>query len=312
MTSKPRKNTAVSTRDRLLELAKRRGEDFQLILTRYGLERLLYRLSQSEYRDHLILKGAMLFSLWDDQSYRATRDVDFLGYGDSGEEAIRDTFRALCNMVVADDGLVLHTDSVRVEPIRDVTEYGGIRVTLLGELAGARIPIQADIGFGDAVTPEPARVEYPTLLGSPAPLLRAYPRETVVAEKYQALVYLGMANSRMKDFYDLWFMASRFDFNGTTLSEAIFNTFARRHTPLPEHTPSGLTPEFFNDPQKSRQWDAFLRKGKLLSISTCPSLEQICQILGEFLISPTTALILDRTFSEHWQPGGPWKTRSVD
>jgi len=233
MTSNWKKSTAVSVRDRLLQLARRRGEDFQLILTRYGLERLLYRLSQSEYRDRFILNGAVLFTLWDDQPNRATRDVDFLGFGDSDEDAVRDAFRALCKTAVADDGLVLHVDSVRVDPIRDVTEYGGMRVTLLGELAGARIPIQADIGFGDAVTPEPERIEYPTLLGSPAPLLRAYPRETVVAEKYQALVHLGMANSRMKDFYDLWVMTQRFEFDGATLSEAISNTFARRETQSP-------------------------------------------------------------------------------
>lgn len=312
MTSNRRKNTAVSVRDRLLQLAKRRGEDFQLILTRYALERLLYRLSQSEYRDRFILKGAMLFALWDDQPYRATRDVDFLGFGDSSEDAVRDTFRTLCNTTVADDGLVLHADSVRVDRIRDVMEYGGIRVTLLGELASARIPIQADIGFGDVVTPEPEGVEYPTLLGSPAPLLRAYPRETVVAEKYQALVYLGMANSRMKDFYDLWVMAHRLDFNGATLSEAIYNTFARRKTALPEQTPSGLSPEFHDDYQKTRQWDAFLRKGMVLSTSNSPSLDEVCQILDDFLMPPTTALTRVRAFSEHWQPGGPWKLRAVD
>jgi predicted nucleotidyltransferase component of viral defense system len=312
MTSNRRKNTAVSVRDRLLQLAKRRGEDFQLLLTRYALERLLYRLSQSEYRDRFILKGAMLFALWDDQPYRATRDVDFLGFGDSSEGAVRDTFRTLCNTTVADDGLLLHADSVRVVHIRDVMEYGGMRVTLLGELAGARIPIQADIGFGDVVTPEPERVEYPTLLGSPAPLLRAYPRETVVAEKYQALVYLGMANSRMKDFYDLWVMAQRFDFVGVTLSEAINNTFARRETTLPEQTPSGLSSEFGDDFQKTRQWDAFLRKVLLLPTPTSPSLQEVCQSLERFLMRPTAALIQGRSFSEHWQPGGPWQIRTVD
>jgi len=312
MTSNRRINTAVSVRDRLLQLAKRRGEDFQPILTRYGLERLLYRLSQSAYRDRFILKGAMLFALWDDQPYRATRDVDLLGFGDNSEDAVRDTFRTLCNMAVTNDGLVLHADSVRVDRIRDVMEYGGMRVTLLAELAGARIPIQADIGFGDVVTPGPEYVEYPTLLGYPAPLLRAYPRETVVAEKYQALVHLGMANSRMKDFYDLWVMAHRFDFDGVTLSEAINNTFARRETTLPEQTPSGLSSEFGDDILKTRLWDAFLRKGALQSTSTSPSLEEVCQLLEDFLMPPTTALRHGRAFSKHWQPGGPWKIRALD
>jgi len=232
MTDKRGKNTAVSVRNRLLELARKRGKNFQLILTCYGLERLLYRLSQSEYCDCFILKGAMLFTLWSNQAHRPTRDVDFLGFGDSDEVTLQETFRNLCNVPVENDGVVFIADSVRVELIRDATEYGEIRVMLLGDLAGARIPIQADIGFGDVVTPEPEQIEYPTLLEYPAPYLRAYPRETVASEKYQALVNLSIANSRMKDFYDLWIMAHRFDFDGLMLSEAIRNTFARRQTLL--------------------------------------------------------------------------------
>ena len=250
MNDKHVKNTAASVRDRLLALARERGEDFQLLLTQYGLERLLYRLSQSGYRDRFILKGAMLFMLWSDQPHRPTRDVDFLGLGDSSEAGLQAIFCELCDIPVEDDGLTLMADSVQVEVIRDETEYGGIRVKLFGDLAGARVPIQADIGFGDAVTPEARETEYPTLLGNPAPHLRAYPRETVVAEKYQALVNLGMANSRMKDFYDLWVIAREFDFDGLTLSEAIRNTFSRRRTALPEYTPSGLSPEFYEDTHK--------------------------------------------------------------
>ena len=185
-------------------------------------------------------------------------------------------------------------------------------VTLVAELAGARIPIQADIGFGDVVTPEPERVEYPTLLGSSAPLLRAYPRETVVAEKYQALVHLSMASSRMKDFYDLWIMAHQFDFDATTLPEAIKNTFTRRETSFPKQTPSGLGPEFYGDKEKNRQWDAFLRKGALLSTSTSPTLEVVCQLLATFLVPPTRALVSGRAFTGEWQPRGPWKTGETD
>ena len=206
MTGQKGKNTAVSVRDRLLKLARQRGEDFQLILTRYGLERILYRLSQSEHCNQFILKGAMLFSLWSTETHRPTRDVDLLGFGESDEATLQQIFSDLCRVPVEDDGLLFLADSIRVESIRDATEYGGVRVTLLGYLADARIPVQADIGFGDVVTPEPEQIEYPTLLEYPAPSLRAYPRETVVAEKYQALVNLGIANSRMKDFYDLWIM----------------------------------------------------------------------------------------------------------
>jgi len=298
------KNMAVSVRDRLLNLARERGEDFQLILTRYGLERLLYRLGKSDYRDLFILKGAMLFMLWSDQSHRPTRDVDFLGFGDSSETGLRTVFRELCEILVADDGLTLIADSIQVNAIRDDTEYGGMRVKLLGDLVGARIPIQADIGFGDAVTPAARSIKYPTLLDSPAPHLMAYPRETVVAEKYQALVTLGMANSRMKDFYDLWIISSEFDFKGLTLSKAIGNTFSRRHTPLPEHVPLGLSSEFYEDAQKNTQWNAFVRKGMLTPAP--PTLKSICLSLEAFLLPPTQALVRDEKFRENWESGGPW------
>jgi predicted nucleotidyltransferase component of viral defense system len=299
------KNMAVSIRDRLLNLARERGEDFQLILTRYGLERLLYRLGESEYRDLFVLKGAMLFMLWGDQSHRPTRDVDFLGFGDSSETGLRTVFRELCEISVEDDGLTLIADSIQVNAIRDNTEYGGMRVKLFGDLAGARIPIQADIGFGDAVTPDPRTIEYPTLLDSPAPNLKAYPHETVVAEKYQALVSIGMANSRMKDFYDLWIIASEFDFDGLMLSKAISNTFSRRRTSLPEHVPLGLSPEFYEDAQKNTQWNAFVRKGVLAA--SPPTLKNICLSLEAFLLPPTQALVRDEEFRTNWEPGGPWR-----
>ena len=304
MNDKRGKNTAASVRDRLLVLARERGEDFQLLLTRYGLERLLYRLGKSGYRDRFILKGAMLFMLWSDQPHRPTRDADFLGFGDSSENSLQAIFRELCDIPVEDDGLILMADSVQVEVIRDEAEYGGIRVRLFGDLAGARVPIQADIGFGDAVTPEAREIEYPTLLGNRAPHLKAYPRETVVAEKYQALVHLGIVNSRMKDFYDLWVIAHEFDFNGLTLSEAIRNTFSRRRTPLPEHTPSGLSSGFYEDAHKNAQWNAFVRKGMLAT--SPPSLTDVCRFLELFLLPPTQALAEHQDFRAKWEPGGPW------
>ncbi|MET0105076.1 MAG: nucleotidyl transferase AbiEii/AbiGii toxin family protein [Sedimenticola sp.] len=305
MNDKRGKNIAASVRDRLLALAKERGEDFQLLLTQYGLERLLYRLSQSGYRDRFILKGAMLFVLWGDQPHRATRDVDFLAFGDNSEAAVLEIFRELCGIPIEGDGLTLMANSVQVEVIRDEMEYGGIRVRLFGDLAGARVPIQADIGFGDAVTPEAKEIEYPTLLGSSeAPRLRAYPRETVVAEKYQTLVNLGMANSRMKDFYDLWVIARDFDFDGETLSEAIRNTFSRRQTPLPGYTPSGLSAEFHEDTQKNNQWNAFLRKGALAA--NPPSLTEVCDLLERLLLPPTQAVLQKHEFMAKWEAGGSW------
>lgn len=305
MNDKPGKNKAASVRDRLLSLARERGEDFQLVLTQYGLERLLYRLSQSDYRDRFILKGAMLFLLWNDQPHRPTRDVDFLGYGDNSEAGLQTVFRALCELSVDDDGLTLESNTVRVEAIRDDTEYGGMRVKLVGDLARARVPIQADIGFGDAVTPEASVIDYPTLLDGPAPRLRAYPRETVVAEKYQALVNLGIANTRMKDFYDLWIIAHEFGFDGKTLSTAIRNTFQRRQTALPENTPSGLSAAFYEDVQKNAQWNAFLQKGRLTTQAV--TLKDVCLFLESFLGPPTQAVLRDNGFSKTWEPGGLWR-----
>jgi hypothetical protein len=306
MNGKRGKNIAASVRDQLLALARERGEDFQLVLTQYGLERLLYRLSKSDYRDRLILKGAMLFMLWSDQPHRPTRDVDFLGIGDSSEDGLQTIFRVLCDIPVEDDGLAFLTDSVQVERIRDESEYGGLRVKLFGSLAGARIRVQADIGFGDEVTPGPREIEYPTMLGHPAPILNVYPRESVVAEKYQALVNLGIVNSRMKDFYDLWFIAREFEFDGQTLSVAIHNTFSRRSTPLPKHTAPGLSPEFYEDEHKKTQWNAFLRKGTLTPSLSLPSLSVVCIFLQTFLLPPTQALIQDQDFRSMWKPGGPW------
>ena len=303
MNDKREKNTAASVRDRLLALARGRGEDFQLLLTQYGLERLLYRLSQSGYRDRFILKGAMLFVLWSDQPHRPTRDVDLLAFGDSSEAGLQAIFRELCDVTVEDDGLMLMADSVQVEVIRDATEYGGIRVKLFGDLAGARVPIQADIGFEDAVTPEAKEIEFPTLLGNPAPHLRAYPRETVVAEKYQALVNLGLAKSQLKDFYDLWVIAREFNIDVANLSEAIRNTFSRLQTPLPEHIPSGLSAEFHGDVQKNKQWNAFLRKGSLTTKP--PSLLKVCGLLERFLLPPTLAALREHEFTAKWDAGGP-------
>lgn len=308
MSDSGKKNLAASVRDRLLTLARERRDDFQLIVTRYGLERFLYRMSQSRHRDQFILKGAMLFAVWEDQAHRPTRDIDLLGFGDSTEDSLQAVFREICATPVTDDGLVFAEHGVRATSIRDATEYGGIRVTLTGNLAGARLPVQADIGFGDAVTPEVERIQYPTLLPQPAPSLLAYPRESVVAEKFQALVNLGMVNSRMKDFYDLWILARRFDFEGPSLARAIQQTFERRDTALPGRTPSGLSHAFFSDKQKNLQWNAFIRKGALLPTSPTPSLERVCRLVESFLMPPSYALRSDQNFCDQWREGGPWQS----
>ena len=207
MTKKIKKDVAASVRQRLLNLSKDSGEDFNLFLTRYGLERMLFRLSQSEWREQFLLKGAMLFVLWHDVPHRPTRDADFLGFVDPEIDEIRNIFQSLCNLDVDDDGLIFDPESIRVEEIRENNAYEGIRVKLTGELEKANIVLQIDIGFGDVVTPEPIEIVYPTLLDQKSPRLKAYPVYTVIAEKFEAMVKLGIINTRMKDFYDLWILA---------------------------------------------------------------------------------------------------------
>lgn len=228
------KNVGESVRARLLQRSRDGRMDFQVLLTRYALERLLYRLSQSAYRHRFVLKGAMLFAVWVAAPFRPTRDLDLLGYGENSPEAIREAFRAICEQAVADDGVAFDVDGIEATPIREDLEYGGVRVRTCATIAAARIPIQVDVGFGDAITPGAVEIDYPTLLDAPAPHLHAYPIETVVAEKLHALVTRGITNSRLKDFYDLWLISESFELERTPLAAAIRQTFARRNTELPQ------------------------------------------------------------------------------
>ena len=297
---------AASVRQRLLNRAKERGEDFQLVLTWYGIERLLYRLSTSPHADVFILKGAMLFSLWSGEAHRPTRDLDLLGFGDARIPRMEEVMREVCQ-VPCDDGLEFDPGSVRGEEIRSPDEYDGVRIKLVGRLAGARIPLQVDIGFGDAVVPPPETIDYPSLIGLPPPRLRAYPREVVVAEKLQALVQLGMANTRMKDFYDLWMLARQFDFEGQRLAQAIAATFERRRTPIPARAPLALTSEFHGDAAKQTQWRAFLRRG---SVTEAPELAPVVELIAAFVMPPAAAAREGDAFASRWQKGGPWKRGS--
>lgn len=297
-------NLAASIHARLLARARTSGEDFNLLLTRLALERLLFRLSVSRHAFNFLLKGALLFALWYDQPYRPTRDADLLGFGPDDADALAAVFRDVCD-IIADDGMVFDGETVKVATIRDENEYGGLRVTLIGRLGNARIPVQVDIGFGDAVTPAPERITYPVLIADfPAPELRAYPVYTVVAEKYQAMVMLGMANSRMKDFFDLYVIAKTTPFDGAILARAIAATFQRRQSALPENAEAiALTKAFWGDKGKQTQWQAFLKRNRLDSLS----FESVAESLSAFLVPPTKALLEGVPFAASWQPGGPWR-----
>lgn len=256
------KNVAQSVRQRLLNRAKETGQPNDLMLVRYALERLLYRLSVSAHAERFVLKGALLFTVWGQDDHRPTRDADLLGFGPSDLAHLVAVFREVC-AVLFEDGIVYDAASVRAEQIAEDKVYVGARVTFEAELANARIPVQIDVGFGDAVTPEPETVEYPALLDFPRPKLRAYPVHTVIAEKFHAMVVLGEDNSRMKDFYDLWAISRRFDVELSVLAKAIAATFARRKTELPEGTPIALGARFAGSAVKQRQWEAFVRRNRL-------------------------------------------------
>jgi hypothetical protein len=256
-------NPAASIRARLKNHADATGQDFQRVLDRYGLERLLYRVSASRHAARFVLKGALLFSTWYDTPHRPTRDADFLGYGPDDIASVEHWFRDIAEVADA-DGLVIDPATVRGSEIRLEQGYGGVRIVMHATLDGMRIKLQADIGFGDAVTPDPEEIAFPVLLdGMSQPHLRAYPRYTVIAEKLHAICVLGIANSRMKDYFDLHVLIQDGDLDDSTLAEAIRSTFERRKTPVPATEPVGLTPAFASDGQKVRQWKAFLSRNRL-------------------------------------------------
>ncbi len=257
------KNIGESVRSRLKNIAVKEGSDFNAVLTRYGLERLLYRIGESEYSKQFLLKGALLFNLWYDMPHRPTKDIDLLGFGDNDLAYIKQTFSKICR-VSADDGISFLSESVTVDTIKKDGGYTGARVELFGELAKAKIKIQIDIGYGDAVTPGPIDAHYPVLLSDlPAPKIRTYPIYTVIAEKLHAIALLGMANSRLKDYLDLYVLLGNEQIDDQVLAKAIKATFNRRGMDPPEALPIGLTDKFANDPSRESMWKAFLRKNEL-------------------------------------------------
>ena len=271
-------NVAASVRARLLNVAKAQGVDFNQVLVRFALERILYRMTQSPHADRFLLKGALLFTLWYDMPHRATRDADLLGFGASDLDSVAQVFRDIAAVSV-DDGIVFDPASVTVEEIRKEAGYGGIRVMTAGDLARARCKTQIDVGFGDAVTPAPVDSVYPVLLDDlPAPRLLVYPKYTVIAEKLHAIALLGMTNSRLKDYFDLSVLLDRETLDTDLLAQAIKATFERRGMPALESLPIGLTDEFANDASRQALWLAFLRKNDL-------ALEPLPAIVGKLRVS---------------------------
>lgn len=300
----PSPNLGASVAARLLSRARQTGDDYQTLLTSYCLERFLYRLGASDRRERFVLKGAMLLRVWSDRPYRATLDLDLLRRGDGTFDAIRDDLSAVVATPVPPDAVDFDGEGIRLEAIRAEDEYAGTRARLPARCGKARLMLQIDVGVGDAVWPAPRFCAYPTLLDMPAPEVLAYPREAVVAEKLESMVVLGDRNSRIKDFFDLHYLSTRFEFDRATLVEAVQRTFSRRQTPVPEPEPLALTREYWANPTRPAQVRAFARRAGLAVPDDFA--DECARVLNAFL-SPVLEDVRTGTCRPgEWPPGGPW------
>jgi len=304
MTPSRTRNCAASVRQRLLNYARSSGQDFIFVLRTFAMERLLFRLSRSPYVDIFVLKGALLFKLWTGDLYRQTRDIDVLAFKSQTTGSLKAIFKDISQIHFDDDGLIYLSDTVNVNEIREEQQYGGFRVTLTAMLGAAKIHLRVDCAFGDAITPDPVVRDFPTLLDLPAPQILTYPKETAVAEKFEAIVRLGVANSRMKDFYDLWALANDFPFSGQIIASAIQNTSKRRKTALPIGTPVAFQASFSQNSLKQTQWQAFIRKTRFVKVEK--NFEKTIDFVRSFLLPPIDYLAKSKSFEMIWPAGGPW------
>jgi predicted nucleotidyltransferase component of viral defense system len=295
------KNIAASVRQRLLNRAKADKRPFNELLQYYAMERFLYRLSQSAHAERFILKGALMLRVWQAPEARPTMDIDMLGKTDNSPDAIARQIAEILTTPVDDDGLQFDAASLQTETIKEDADYQGVRVRFIGELSGARINQQLDIGFGDALVPGAMRADFPTLLDHPVPNVLCYSRESAIAEKFEAMVKLGDLNSRMKDFYDIWLLSHQFDFDSALLAEAIRQTFNHRGTRLPEQLPFMGAFAALKQPQ----WRAFHKR---LGMAHIPQeFGEITHALTEFL---TVFLKTDDAMpAYYWQAPGPWRAQ---
>ena len=300
-------DVAASVKARLLNQAKANGEEFERTLTRFAAERLLFRLGASAARDRCILKGASLLAVWLPDPYRTTRDVDVLASGPTDDGAIRALIEEICAVACPEDGLRFDLSELVVEAIRAEEEYSGKRARFRAWLGNARIRVQLDLGFGDALAAQPEEIEYPTILETlPAPRLRAYPRETTVAEKFEAMVKLDTRNSRMKDFHDVWALAGAFEFHGATLQRAVAACFDRRGTLWTDEAPRVLTPAFYQMPEIATRWQNYLAAGAVL-VQPPSQFEVIGERIVQFLGPVREAIMSGDRLFRTWSSGGPWR-----
>ena len=300
-------NIADSIKARLLNEARGGGTEFELFLVRYACERFLYRLGESAVRDRCILKGATLLALWMKEPYRATRDIDLLAFGESDEETVRTIITTVCSVPCEEDGIIFDVETLRVSPIRDNQRYQGQRANLRARLGTARIAVQVDFGFGNAVTSVVDEERLPILIGGlPAPLVRTYPRVATIAEKFETMVQLGTRNSRMKDFYDVWALSETFTFDGAELREAIERCFERRGTAWSQAVPEALTSAFYSNPDLQNHWQSYGQDGQLLN-SPPSAFEDIGSRIQSFLGPVQESILVGQPFERHWPVGGSWQ-----
>ncbi|HRX49263.1 MAG TPA: nucleotidyl transferase AbiEii/AbiGii toxin family protein [Spirochaetota bacterium] len=298
-----------SVHQKLMNKAKEANRPFNELLQYYAMERFLYRLSSSRYSDRFILKGALMFILWDipGMQTRPTRDIDLLGIIDNDLESMKVVFSEISKVPVVDDGIQFNPDDIDITAITEEADYRGTRIKIKGNLGNAKLSLQIDIGFGDIVLPEPVKLKYPSILSFPAPEIKGYSPESVIAEKLQAMVKLGIINSRMKDFYDIRVMSEVFNFDGRILSDSIRSTFNNRETEIPVE-PVFLQDSFREDPLKQTQWKAFIRKtgvdNKIADFK-----DTVSHIEG-FIKPVLTAIVEDKSFDYKWKSGGPWISKS--
>ncbi len=299
-------NIAASVHQRLLNRARAEERPFNELLQYFALERFLYRLGCSPYQDQFVLKGALMFTVWEVPVPRPTRDIDLLGRMDNAVPHVVAAIQEICEQPAPEDGLRFAAETVVGERIIEAADYEGVRVRFTAYLGKARIPMQVDIGFGDLVAPAPSTVRLPTILDFPAPELRGYSRESAIAEKVQIMVRLGEINSRMKDFFDIWLLATRFSFEGVALKRAIRATFRQRRTAVTA-SPVAFSDAFAREPEKQAQWAAFLRRYRLEGETGIPNtLYETIQVIASFLRPVLQSLVDEREFDRRWSPGGPW------
>lgn len=300
------RDVPASIRQRLLNLAREQGIRFNSVLQRYAAERFLYRLSISAEVNRFTLKGAALFRVWTGQEMRPTRDVDFLSAGPEDHASIRAALDAICGSPCREDGVVFDSGTMRIANIREEQPDGGVRARIDGRLGQARLALQVDIGFGDVITPGPEEQDYPTLLDLPVPHLWTYPRETVVAEKLDAMVSRDQTNSRVKDLWDIACLARRFAFDGETLRTAIAETFRRRRTSFAAERPASLLPDYYEDFARTQHWQV-LRRQIPTDADGPDRLVDAGEELQRFLGPVCDSLIEESPFPQAWSAGGPWQ-----